>query len=347
MTKQLFKFAGAVLDSYDDPVFVESAQARSLFGSNFIDPTEMEAVADGQFAVKIASQSGYKRRFPVYNADITKVSCLYYERAYADLPQEIQEAAGHGLAVACDHYGVEKTASVSKHAGSTSNHTVERITPPVKEFQIKLADLSKEAETRLSYELPKMGLRNRCDAATEMFKQAGTVTRQEVWDYVRKPVIGPMLDGALDDRAMVIKTANPDVVALFDHICNDLEGLESDQVVATLVEFDKLAGLDERYSGGFIDPYRAVYGGWPTPDSRDERNSLMKTAGMVDGQTGDHVSADVAKGLSVEKHLFNLQQRYPRNTESFQKAAAAGTSESMGQRYGPNYLKARQLYFGS
>ncbi len=348
MTKQLFKFAGAILDSYDDPAFVETAQARSMFGSNFLDADQLDKLADNQFAVKIASRTGYKRRYPVYNADITKLSCYYFGKNYDELPVEIRESAGSSLARACDHYGIYKLACIAKHVDDVAPNTVETVTKVASAYNVGDIDLVKEAETRLSLEMSRMNIHNRCYAATEMYKQAGdSLSRVEVWDYVEKPVAGPLLDGALDDRAAVVKTASPEHSMLFEQLRADISELEPAAAVKALVDFDKMAGLNERYNHGFIDPYRSVYGGWMTPASRVANKSLLKEAQVIDGFSQQPVSADVAKGLSVERHVFNLQKQFPKGSADFQKAASSPASPDMEKKFGPNYVKARQLHFGA
>jgi len=100
--KQLFKFAGAIVDCYDDPAFVNNVKAQPLFGTALTTPERINSLPDECFAVKIASRSGYKRRFPVYNETVTKVSCHYFDTRYDTLPEEIQKAAGYHLGLACD-----------------------------------------------------------------------------------------------------------------------------------------------------------------------------------------------------------------------------------------------------
>lgn len=347
---ELFKFAGAILDCYDDPAFIDNPRASALLGRELLPADALDKLPDDCFAVKIASRVGYKRRFPVYNEAITKVSCLYFDNHYGELPPEIQAAAGYHLNKACDKYGIEKRAAVARHTTEVSP-VVERVTSRSSEPVIKTAeDLTKLAEERLAWELHRMPLAQRTAAATALYKAAGeeALTRQDVWDYVQKPVTGPLLEGALDDREAVCKTASTELQFLFAEVRNDIENADAAEAVELLTMFDKHAGLDARYSHGLIDPYVAVYGGWVLPHVRKRNQEwlLDKEAGVIDGHTGQPIPADTAKGLSVEQHLVHLQNRYPKNSESFRKAASIGVTEHMAQKWGPNYVKARKLYFG-
>lgn len=347
--KQLYKFAGAVLDYYDDPAFVDSVHAKAHFGKTLVAPEKVSELPDSSFAVKIASKTGYQRRFPIYNAIATKASCHYFDMAYDELPEEIQKSAGYFLGKACDKFEQTKTASIQKNA-EEAPFTVEYVTTRPKEVRLSGEHLTKMAEARLAYELPKMALVNRTRAATALYKEAGdNLIRQDVWDYVEKPVVGPMLEGALDDRAEIMKTASRENQYLFDSVRDQLDDMTPTETIDALLAFDKYAELDDRYRHGLIDPYIAVYGGWTTPVTR-ERNlelQLEKAASPVDAYSGQRVGADTAKGLSVEQHLYNLRTQYPKGTEGFNKAASADLSESMLQKWGDNYVKARKIYFGA
>lgn len=348
--KQLFKFAGAVLDCYDDPSFIGSPLAQDHFGKTLVSPEKVSELPDSAFAVKIASRTGYQRRFPVYNETAVKTSQHYFEMVYNDLPEEIQKAAGYNLAAACDKFGVEKSETLAKHASEEVSSVVEMVTENTGEVRIGQDDLTKQAEFNLACELPKMVLENRTYAATEFHKLAGdAMARQDVWDYVAKPVTGPLLDGACDDREALLKRASTEKQYMFAELRSSFEDMAADRVVESLLTFDKLAGFDARYRDGMTDPYMAVYGGWPTPAARQETENrrLEKEAALVDGQTGQQVPADTAKGLSVEQHLFNLRTSYPKGSPEFQKAASSPTSENMIQNYGANYGKARKMYFGA
>lgn len=348
MTKELFKFAGAVLDCYDDPSFVDSVQAKACFDKHLVSPEKVADLPEDQFAVKIASRTGYKKRFPIYNEFVTKISCHYFENSYVDLPVELQKSAGYNLGQACERFGIEKTAHVSEHSKSPASRIVEHITKEAAAPMMATEKLAKFAEERLATELSKMRPANRTKAATSFYKAAGTVERQDVWDYVEKPVAGPMLEGALDDRDSIMKTASPEQRCIFEQIRSEVEDMEPQEAVAALIEFDKYAELNVRYKDGLVDPYLAVYGGWRTPKfCQDvEDGKLAKIAEVVDGQTGDRVDPETARGLSVEQHLFNLQKRFPKHSDSFSKAASAPASPDMEQKYGPNYIKARKIYFG-
>ena len=349
MTKELFKFAGAVLDCYDDPAFIDSVQAKACFDKHLVAPEKVDDLPDESFAVKIASRSGYRRRFPIYNEAATKVSCHYFDLNYDDLPEEIQKSAGYHIAAACDKFGISLSENIQKHASAPADFRVEQVTARRSEPLIGLDQLTKMAEERLATELPKMRPENRVKAATSFYKSAGTVGRQDIWDYVEKPVAGPMLEGALDDRAEIMKSASAEMRALFDEVRSQIDELPISEAIASLESFDKYAGLRERYSQGLIDPQLAAFGGWRTPKFREELAEFeqSKVAEIMDGQTGQRVDPETARGMSMEKHLNNMQQRYPKGSESFKKAQAAGISDDMEQKYGPNYIKARKLHFSS
>lgn len=347
--KQLFKFAGSVLDCYDDPVFISSPKAQAYFGDSLVSPEDVDDLSDQSFAVKIASRTGYKRRFPIYNETVTKISCHYFEAGYDALPEEIRKVAGYNLGQACEKYGITKKASVAQYEENVGR-TVEYVSAVTKEPSLSSDEIVKSAEFRLACELPKMPVVNRTRAATAFYKTAGedAITRQDVWDYVEKPVVGPNLEAALDDREYIAKAASPELRCIFENLRDQIEEMEPTDAVNTLVAFDKYASFDDRYADGLVDPYAAVYGGWTIPTVR-KRNELWhqeKQAQLVDGSTGQAVPAETAQGLSVEQHLFNLQKQFPKGSESFQKAAAAGLSENMQQKWGTNYVRARKIYFG-
>ena len=353
MTRELFKFAGAIVDCYDDPIFIETAQARSLFDSRLLSPEKLGDLSDNEFAVKIASRSGDQRRFPTYNEEITKVSCLYFNNNHDRLPLEIREAAGRKLNDACDKYGISKVASVQQYAQAKIVPRVSYITKTASGINVDNDTLTKVAEDRLAIELYKMAPRDRTRAATEFHKVAGedAITRPAVWDYVEKPVAGPNLDSCLDDREMLLKSATSKAPSnaheIFINLRNALEDSDPTEIIDTLKSFDKYAGLNTRYGKGLADPYVSVYGGWPLPKIRKAMLDMSKEAEIVDGQTSQPVAPETSRGLSVEQHIFNLKKQFPKGSSSFIKAAQAPSSDRMLSVYGPNYVKAREIYFGS
>ena len=346
--KKLFKTAGLVLDCYSDPNFVGHLEAQKRFGSELVAPENLNSLSDDDFAIKVASYSGYKRFFPVYNPLVTSISCQYFEANKESFPQEIVKSAGYHLGQACEIHGIDKTASLVD--SEECSKTVQYVTYELSDKEILEKDLMKKAEDMVADELHKLSPKSRSSLATDLIKSAGFegVTRSVVWDYVEKPLVGPMFTTAVEERDSLLKRAGDNHLSeVLSEIKSTSQEVDHKDLVCQLEEFDKLAGFTPRYKDGFIDPYMAVYGGHPLPSDllEEQRLDLEKVAAPKDSTTGAPMSAEVSRGLSVAQHVSSLSQEYPKGSEEFEKAASSPNSDNMANTWGTNYVKARAIYF--
>jgi hypothetical protein len=307
----MFKIAGTIMDCYDDPDFIEHPNTVALFGSEIFDFDTLERLGDRHFAIKIASNTGEHRRFPIYNELITNVSCQYLEDNKDTLPDEIVKSAGFYLGKACDQFGIDKTATVAECTES-------------RPFRVVLTDepneellLSKEATQRLFWkgikeQFPEMTPLDRVATMTEIYKAAGAyaIEDQALWDYVPKDTLGPDFDSAIRDRHIlandtVSRTMWKEAEATI-RSQTPLEGAD------TLATFDKLAGHDERYKDGLTDPYKACFGGFP----------LAKEAARI-VQHGLTEQYGAKEGNSALFYRKELNTRFPSFDVAFDKHAEA------------------------
>jgi hypothetical protein len=333
----MYKLAGRILDSYDDPAFLDYPGTQKLFGSTLKDPADLDELQDKDFAVKIATASGKHRRFPVYNAEITKISCAYFEEATEHLPEEIVETAGFFLGRACEKFNIEKTASVAACTApqlSTVASTTEMTALPGIRSE---AMLSKYAERLLVNKLPTMTPQDRVVAADAFCKEASAddITEKAVWDYATKPLYGPYFEEGLSARRELSKSAGMTELTTWDAVEPLVRKAEPSDGAVLLEQFDKLAGFNTRYKDGFPDAYFTCYSGWRLP---------KEAAEIADW----HIEATYAPNdalAETREHLVDLERRFPKEAAGFSKHAESLTCVNE-DRWDASYMGALQTYFG-
>ena len=110
----MFKIAGRVLDFYDDPAFMKSLRAQSLFGTSLVPLERIHKIPDSGFAVKIATAHGEVRKWPIYNKTATAISGRYFCEVCEDLPSNLRHTAGHLLKMAHVQYGLKLPSKLNE-----------------------------------------------------------------------------------------------------------------------------------------------------------------------------------------------------------------------------------------
>lgn len=347
---EIFKIAGKIIDAYDDPEFLQHPLTQQKLGTDVLDTAELELQPDSAFAVKIASKAGTHRRYPVYNPVITSISCQYFESVKDSLPVEIEKAAGYQLKAACLRHGLPVPNYLSGY--DITSPLVLNVSAKVDVNTIEQEKIASAYEEALWYKMPRLSPDDRCAAASDFCKTAGydAIVHQIVWDYVPKPIAGPLLESAIEDRFELLKAAE-NVVLI--NILNDIEeGAEAATTAVTvsrLVSLDKMAGFDKRYVAGFTDPYMAVYGGHELPHQiikrKLEEQDFSKFAGPINPETGRPLSEDVSKTMTTAQHLAKLQEQFPKGSQAYLKKQASHVTPEVETKFGSSYIKARNIHF--
>lgn len=333
----MFKVAGAVIDQYDDPKFVNHFQAQALFGKELLDPVQLDRLPDTSFAVKIAQAGNEYRRYPIQDPISTAVSCAYFLDQEATLPDELKKVAGYRLAAACEKHGIGIPEELKKYA--ETNQISVKIEKTVNSHSITdTEDFKKYAAATLAGELGKMTPEDRVLAALELFKIGADQYEPSVFDYVPKDVYGPYLKHALYERKELLKTAaHADMwVSTFKDLMTQQDKVTPTEFANLLIEFDKVAGFRERYKDGLVDPYKACFGGLKLIEKVAEDTECSAP------RINDHVLTEAeSRALRVVDHIEIFKANFPTSSEDYTKEM----SKTASDKWGAAYLKARSMYF--
>lgn len=346
----MFKLAGAVIDCYDDPKFMSSHHVQGFVGRELLPAELLEKLADRDFAVKITDGNVTVRKFPIYNEFITKVSCAYAVDSWSLLPAEIQKVAAARLSQACRKYDLGIPDQISAAEKTAGYHV--RIQHETPKAEIREVDeLAKEACWQAAKQLDKMTPEDRVIMAYNLEKVGAAHLRQDVFDYVPKSSYGPLLDQEIKNRAYILKSAedltSKALLATLEDLYSSRHQKDPLSFAAELAEFDKIAGFRPRYKNGFMDPYKASFGGQkPEPARAKVEGGEYKGSDEptpVDTQTGSEMPKEAAEQLSVSEHMELLAQRYPRGSKEYREQMSKTASLSFGDKF----KIAWHLFFGA
>jgi hypothetical protein len=335
------KLSGQIVDSYDDPAFLAHAENAGMLGTEFLSPEQLDKLADRDFAVEIVENHRAHRKFPTYNAAITKVSCVYWAENKNKLPENIVKTAGYFLSAALTRHNLNVPPILSGFAPAP--------------FSVKLAaaptstllsvDAAARAVTQLiDNKMSKMSPEERTVTASTLNKVAKNELSKLAWDYLPKSTFGPHVEKAIESRKGLLKAAGDwtKLMALAGLASKRTE-LGPEKFASALHEFDKLAGYDTRYAGGLVDPFYACYGGFVRPQVQDqlEKSAQERRDATFVAELNLVKAADDAAG-SVEQHLSALRKAYPKGTVAYTDAR----NDHRGFKpFGASHSTARELYF--
>lgn len=335
----MLKIAGTVFDMYDDPAFMADPRGQALLGSELKNPEDLSKMKDTDFAVKIASDGQTYRKYPTYNPTATAISCTYFLQKEAELPAELRKTAGRRLVEACKRHDMDVPSALQKYAGSAAAQVVKIAHEVDSRSRVTDTDTLYElTERQLLSEFPRMTPENRVIAAVEVEKVAGhKKIAQAIYDYLPKDTYGPLFKTAMKARLAVLRGDGADDFKLdtFTELAKSAAELHPAQFALRLKEFDKLAGFDQRYAAGLIDPYKACFGG----NLQIEAPQAELAHPVQDGQALDKTASD---SMSVTQHVAILRAEFPEHTNGFVKEA----SKTLDPIFiGSTYERARKLYF--
>jgi hypothetical protein len=257
----MFKVAGRVLDFYDDPNFIAHAVTRDL---DLVPLEKVSSLTDRDFAVKIATANGDVRRWPVYNKTATALSGRYFCEVADQLPENLRNAAGWFLKRAHLRHDLNLPYGLAgvfprPASGLVSVEEEPEIQPIDPNF------LAKSAQDDFLSAMGSMDPAMRHERANKLFKIAastGVELDPRIWDYVEKEKHGPHLRQELRDRHTLVKEgSNQHLAESFLGIMHQAIQNGPAAILTALGNFDKMAGLDDRYDDGLRDPFLAVFGG--------------------------------------------------------------------------------------
>ena len=269
----LFKFAGAIVDFYDDPEFLENPDAQSLLGKELVQPEQVKDQPDRYFAVLVKTAAGKHRKFPIYNRAAAAISGGYFNKIASNLPEPIRETAGFFLKQAHLLFGLRLPEALqAPFPAPVTGRYVEWIPEPEPE-PASVESVVKMAEYVFMDTHRSMHVLEKVEKAAEIAKVAETtgqpIEEREVWDYVPKQEWGPHMREGLTQRE-VHTGRDPMLKEAFVTTLGHIKDAGPLKAPFLLYEFDKMAGFQDRYGAvGFLDPFYTFWGGF----------SLQKEAG--------------------------------------------------------------------
>lgn len=230
----MLKLAARTLDVYDDlsEMTVMKKIAAKVANVTLAEPDVIEALDDKSFALILKTASGgIMRRYPIHDADATKLSRAYYEEQKAlTLPKEIAETVGAKLAAAEQKFNIRdhKLAQVDELLNAVAYVDAATITLPktaawdkevyglvvgdTRYFPLHNADLVKAAESRFNATAAGLESHERFIYARNLAAQAEAqgvklAHTSPVHNYTGDEINKTALKIALDERKRIMQAA--------------------------------------------------------------------------------------------------------------------------------------------
>lgn len=279
----MFKFAAAIVDFYDDPEFIKTAQDEALFESALVAPENASDLPDNAFAVKIATAAGVHRKFPVYNGLATKISGAYFDEVAERLPEEIRKTAGFFLKMAHVRHGLELPKALEGAFEEPDTLLVEyKPDLPAEGIAKTAEDGIRLAEQVFASRSRYYPLLEKVAKAHDLVEAAALadvgVLNREAWDYSPKEATGPYFKDMLTQREVLVKAAGDNVLyEQFKALLDEAVGMDVREIPFLIHQFDKIAGLTDRYGlNGLLDPFFGTWGGLSLPKTGGAEEDLKK-----------------------------------------------------------------------
>jgi len=286
----MLKLAGLIIDSYDDPEFVNNP---NLASSGVPSSDAIARLQDRDFAILIKTASGTHRKFPIASPALVKVSAAYFNTYGHQLPEDMRKAAQFRIQQAAESSQIKLAGSVAEAVYTPSQFTF----TVTGEAMPQTESLSKQAAFDLAQQewlanFGRMTPAERVVSANSLNKVA-QVTDQRIMDYVPKSSYGPNFEIGMRQRDTLLKE---DVVkhAQFMDLTARMVNMDSKRGAVLLDQLDKSAGL----VGRVPDAFMTCWGGGIKLASCDmtsiEQNQVANLAVNYPGVVKQVFSPDVA-----------------------------------------------------
>jgi len=247
----MLKLAGLIIDSYDDPDFVNNP---NLASSGVPSSDVIAKMPDRDFAILIKTASGTHRKFPITSPSLVKVSAAYFNEYGHQLPADMRKTAQLRIQEAANSFGLPLNGAVSEQINTSdisgsASFTVTGQSMPATE------SLSKQAAFDLAQQewlanFGRMTPAERVVSANALNKIA-QVTDQRIMDYVPKSGYGPNFETGMRQRDTLLRD---DIVkhAQFMDLTSRMVNMDSKRGAVLLDQLDKSAGLVGRVPDAFL-----------------------------------------------------------------------------------------------
>ena len=303
----MFKFAGAIVDFYDDPDFLENPDDQNLFGGVIFRPEDIKSQPDRYFSVLVKTAAGTHRKFPIHSKAAAAISGGYFNKIASALPDEIRKTAGFFLKQAHLMFGLNLPVALRESFPAPEAGRLVEWAPTPEPEPASRESLVKVAEYAFMDRHRSMHCLEKVEKAFEIAKIAESVgmpiEEREVWDYVPKEKWGPFVREGLTQREVHIN--DPMIKEAFLTIMGHIRDGNPAKAPFLLYEFDKMAGFQNRYGlNGFYDPFYTFWGGF-----------LMRKEASVEKDLVEYKLGTIARNNSILKSIFpeNFISKFVRN----------------------------------
>jgi hypothetical protein len=275
-------FAGKVFDFYSDALSegVGADLLEKVGEVSILDPEELTALPDNEFAFVAFTKTGSKRRhYPVNDEGNTKLSMHYYEKFASSLSPQNRVITGKILFKAALRHGVDPSDYVSKiasmetpEAGAPDFETPhEKVASSyaldwnvgfqnMKAFPLDTKELTKLSDSKFSEswkQLPAVHRRPVAIKIAEACEAHGVYPCYQVEKYASEH---PSTSFMAHVEARKAHLRSRDDAESLDKLAMASGSFGPELTARSLYEFDKVAGLDGLYDHTLADPWAAVYG---------------------------------------------------------------------------------------
>lgn len=269
----MFKFAGTVVDPYDDLALWERPEiAAMVHARQLTSPADVHDLADSAFALVTKTAAAEHRHYPVTTPQATKLSAFYFASVMDNLPAPMRSVAGRNLKLAHARHGLPVPAALAGDFGNGNGNRVilsrtdmQKAAGPAPVAQDPAAMLAFAQDQWLArYDQTRP--ENRCLTAASIAQHAESMGKlasvdPRIMDYVPCEKVGSFIHEASRRRLDALRKVASPYVGDFERLALALPHANARRVVELLQRFDKLAGLENQYGKGLPDPYRSAYAG--------------------------------------------------------------------------------------
>ena len=306
--------AGIVFDIYDDYMYkVAAVHKGELTGTSVMDPVEVEALDDKDFALVIKTATRSIRKYPIADADSTKLSMCYFNALKGEMHPAIVKTAEAGFKRGNNVIDISKLSSADV------------VTHAYKSYPLHNAEHVKEAMDKFAYTAQRMSPQEKYAYAQAIVDRAADLSVMvdgPVLHYVSSEVNPVSVKLGCLSRAQCVDNSYK----------ADLDAIALDPHPEKFAAFDKLAGLTQYVNDGKVpDGYATCF------------SCLNKTANLEDERilniplTTIESLFDASFAKEWQKDPVAVYKSLPTPTQTMIEKNA-GVSPSAGEKLGPAFL---------
>lgn len=244
----MIKLAGLIIDSYDDPEFVNNPGLKAAGVPSADAAADLK---DRDFAILIKTASGTHRKFPLASPALVKISAAYFNEYGHQLPADMRKAAQFRIQEAANAAGITVSGDAAESASDPGTYTFVVTGEPV---DLRVG-LSKQATVERAHEewlanYGRMTPPERAITAHQLHKVA-SITDSRIMNYVPKDDYGPHFERGMKQRDTLLRDDHIKHAQFLD-LKAKLPDMDAKRGAVLLYQLDKMAGIEDRVLDAFL-----------------------------------------------------------------------------------------------